>query len=97
MKKTEFQDLNFFKFIKSSNYSNTLFLLFFFLSIFFFFNHITTILNYDNIRIYQNNESSGNEEKIDYNQLFYNLYVFDNSEYLSSNREIDGFRQASQI
>ena len=91
MKKTEFQDLNFFKFIKSSNYSNTLFLLFFFLSIFFFFNHITTILNYDNIRIYQNNESSGNEEKINYNQLFYNLYVFDHSESLSSNREIDGF------
>ena len=91
MEKTEFQDLNFFKFIKSSNYLNALFFLFFFLSIFFFFNHITTILNYDNIRIYQSYEPSRDDEKIDFNQLFYNLYIFDHSEFLSSNREIGGF------
>ena len=91
MKKNGSKELDFLKFVKSNNYINLLFIFFFFLSIFFFFNHITTILNYDNIRINQDYKSSTKFEKIDFNQVFYDVHIFDNSESLSSQRELDGF------
>ena len=81
----------FLNFLRSDNYTNSVFLIFLFVSTFFFFNKITTDLAFKVLTTNHKMFKSEMGNDAEFKDFFYDVHIYDIAEQLKLDRQIRGF------